>query len=324
MPSISVIVPVYKVEPYICRCVDSILAQTFSDFELILVDDGSPDHCGAICDDYAERDGRVRVIHQENGGLSAARNAGIDWAFANSDSEWLTFIDSDDWICPDYLQMLLDAAIQTGTQISICGLYRTDQTTMPTISEEQKTVKTFTPEEFWSKRYVNATVACGKLYRKELFRHVRYPVGRLHEDEFTTYKVLFGETRISDVDAEMYCYYQNSDGIMRTVWRPKRLDAFDALAEQAEYFESHGFPKALLTTINVYYGNLLKTESELARVSNGKKYLRQLHRNNRRFVMKYRRVIEENWKREMLEHAFPTFFRVYHRGGDMLRALRIR
>ena len=103
MPIISVIVSVYKVEPYIRQCVDSILAQTFTDFELILVDDGSPDNCGAICDEYAAQDCRVRVIHQENGGLSAARNAGIDWAFANSDSQWLAFVDSDDWVHPDYL-----------------------------------------------------------------------------------------------------------------------------------------------------------------------------------------------------------------------------
>ena len=107
MPTISVIVPVYKVEKYIHRCVDSILSQTFTDFELILVDDGSPDNCGKICDEYAEKDIRIHVIHQENGGLSAARNAGIDWVFANSDSEWITFIDSDDWVHPEYLERLL-------------------------------------------------------------------------------------------------------------------------------------------------------------------------------------------------------------------------
>ena len=103
MPQISVIVPVYKVEAYLARCVDSVLAQTFSDFDLILVDDGSPDNSGAICDEYAEKDPRIVVIHQKNGGLSAARNAGIEWAFAHSNSQWLNFIDSDDWVHPEYL-----------------------------------------------------------------------------------------------------------------------------------------------------------------------------------------------------------------------------
>ena len=125
MPTISVIVPVYKVEPYIHRCVDSILQQSYRDFELVLVDDGSPDNCGSICDEYASRDSRVHVIHQENGGLSAARNAGIDWVFDNSDSQWITFVDSDDWVHPQMLEKLFDAAMEQNTLISICGFIET-------------------------------------------------------------------------------------------------------------------------------------------------------------------------------------------------------
>ena len=135
MPTISIIVPVYKVEKYIHRCVDSILGQTFTDFELILVDDGSPDGCPAICDKYAANDSRIHVIHQQNGGLSAARNAGIDWAFANSDSQWLSFIDSDDWVHPEYLQRLLDAALGHDVSVSICG-YEQTEGSEPVISPE--------------------------------------------------------------------------------------------------------------------------------------------------------------------------------------------
>lgn len=109
MGVISIIVPVYKVEKYLKRCVDSILEQTFRDFELILVDDGSPDQCGRICETYAEKDGRTIALHRENGGLSAARNTGLDWMFANSESSYVTFIDSDDWIHPLYLETLLGA-----------------------------------------------------------------------------------------------------------------------------------------------------------------------------------------------------------------------
>ena len=104
MPKISVIVPVYKVSEYLRRCVDSILAQTYTSFDLILIDDGSPDDCGDICDDYKKTDTRVQVIHQVNQGLAEARNVGIEWALKNSDSEWITFIDSDDWIHKDYLK----------------------------------------------------------------------------------------------------------------------------------------------------------------------------------------------------------------------------
>ena len=110
MPQISVIVPIYKVEQYLERCVDSILNQTFTDFELVLVDDGSPDNCGAICDEYAKKNERIVVIHKENGGLSDARNAGIEWALNNSGSEWITFIDSDDWVHIDYLEYLYNSA----------------------------------------------------------------------------------------------------------------------------------------------------------------------------------------------------------------------
>jgi len=125
MANISVIVPVYKVEAFLSRCVESILAQTYRDFELILVDDGSPDGCGVLCDGYARRDSRVHVIHQENGGLSAARNTGIDWVFANSVSRWIAFVDSDDWVHPDFLKVLYETAEKTACKLSVCDYFRT-------------------------------------------------------------------------------------------------------------------------------------------------------------------------------------------------------
>ena len=125
MAAISVIVPIYKVEAFLHRCVDSILAQTFADFDLVLVDDGSPDSCGDICEEYARKDGRIHVIHQKNGGLSAARNTGIDWAQANSGSQWLAFVDSDDWVHPDFLLRLYTMVQETGCLLSACGYFRT-------------------------------------------------------------------------------------------------------------------------------------------------------------------------------------------------------
>ena len=124
MAKISVIVPVYKVEQYLNRCIDSLLCQTFSDFELILVDDGSPDACPAICDSYAEKDARVHVIHQANGGLSAARNAGIEWSLQKSDSEWISFVDSDDWVHERYLESLFSAVRETGAEVACTRYYK--------------------------------------------------------------------------------------------------------------------------------------------------------------------------------------------------------
>ena len=125
MPKISIVVPVYKVEKYLQRCVASLLEQSFTSFDLILVDDGSPDLCGKICDQYAEKDNRIHVIHQKNGGLSAARNSGIDWSISNSDSGWITFVDSDDWVDPQYLECLYNAVKLYKTNISICAYKET-------------------------------------------------------------------------------------------------------------------------------------------------------------------------------------------------------
>lgn len=236
MPTISVIVPVYKVEPYLRRCVDSILAQTFADFELILVDDGSPDGCPAICDEYAAKDSRVRVIHQENGGLSAARNAGIDWSFANSDSQWLSFVDSDDWVHPEYLERLLAAATEHDVAISICG-YAETTGEEPQISDEELAPQVWETENFYVQHNVNATVAWGKLYRKQCFDTIRYPVGRIHEDEFVTYKILFCVQKLAFVAAALYLYFQNETGIMHSPWTPKRLSCLNAYAERITYFQ---------------------------------------------------------------------------------------
>ena len=242
MPKISVIVPVYRVEKYIHRCVDSILNQTFTDFELILVDDGSPDDCGAICDEYAAKDSRIVVIHQENGGLSAARNAGIDWAFANSDSEWLTFIDSDDWIHPQYLESLLKAVVEHDVKVSVCAYAETEGEDPE--FDDPITWERWIPEEFYVEHNVNAIIACAKLYKKECFTGLRYPVGKIHEDEYLTHELLFQDSYIAVISRPLYYYFKNPQGISKTSWNPKRLDALDAFWNQMAFFKTHKYRKA--------------------------------------------------------------------------------
>lgn len=234
MKEVSVIVPVYKVEPYLRRCVDSILAQTFKNFELILVDDGSPDNCPAICDEYAEKDKRVQVIHQENGGLSAARNAGIDWTFANSDSQWISFVDSDDWVHSEYLERLLNAAKDNG-YVSACEYIKTTGEE-PQISKMNLDVSACDTRDFFVMNNVYAVVACGKLYPKECFRNIRYPIGKIHEDEFITYRILFQKPKIMFIPAPMYYYFQNPTSIMNSPWTPDRLSCLDAYKERVEFF----------------------------------------------------------------------------------------
>lgn len=223
MPKISAIVPVYNVENYLRRCVDSILAQTFTDFELILVDDGSPDNCGAICDEYAQKDSRVHVIHQANGGLPAARNAGIDWVFANSDSEWLSFVDSDDWVHPKYLEYLYRAVMEYNTKISMCPFMEKDEYCIEQDHTEYASRRITAEEADTFNTLSIAGYVWNKLYHCSCFVSIRFPVGRLWEDLAITYKLLWTEKSITLVEKTLYYYFVNHNGIVHYEWSPKNL-----------------------------------------------------------------------------------------------------
>jgi len=213
MPLISVIVPVYKVEKYLQRCVDSIRAQTYRNLEIILVDDGSPDDCGTLCDRFAVQDERIRVIHKENGGLSSARNAGIDIARG----EYLGFVDSDDWIEHTMYETLLSAALRENVKLVCGGRYdfseRTGERTVglcpkreEVISGEELTRRIFT----WNGL---DSAAWDKLYHRSLFAAIRYPLGRINEDLPVTYKLAFAAGKAAMVSKPLYNYYHRPGSI---------------------------------------------------------------------------------------------------------------
>lgn len=269
MPEISVIVPVYKVEPFLHRCVDSILCQSFSDFELILVDDGSPDNCGEICEAYAEQDSRIHVIHRKNGGLSAARNTGIDYVMANSESHWLAFVDSDDWVHPDFLKVLYCAAEQTACKISACGFFNTTGEPIPE-KQDQSIVAMSADDYYCGNVHDNAnSAACNKLYSSSLFKTLRFPIGKLHEDEFTTYQALYKAEKIGVVSAELYAYYKNMEGITRSGWNPRRLHVLEAFEEQIRFAREQGNNRLLNKTAEQYiygtYEHLISAQPEYRR-----------------------------------------------------------
>ncbi len=181
---VSVIIPVYKVEQYLERCVRSVTSQTYDNLEILLIDDGSPDRCGEMCDSFAAEDRRIRVIHQKNGGLSAARNTGID----ASSGQWLFFIDSDDFIHRDCIGKLLAAAETSGADIASCGFEKTEDDTIrgdvrfpatEVISRDEAMRRLFLEED--------TSFAWGKIYRRELFQGIRFPEGRTFEDLATTH-----------------------------------------------------------------------------------------------------------------------------------------
>ena len=323
MPLISVIVPVYKVEPYLRRCVDSLLAQSFSDLELILVDDGSPDNCGAICDEYAARDGRVHVIHKENGGLSSARNAGIDWAFQNSDSRWLAFVDSDDWVHPQYLELLYRAAVENDVPVSACNYQKVfgDQPEPPVLSEA--TVTDW--ETVLIEHDVQAVIACNKLLEKSLFEGLRFPVGRIHEDEFLTYRLLHRAQRLAYLPAQLYYYYQNPAGITHAGFSLKSLDKLLALEERARFTRRHGHRPLFLRDLRICLNKHLKA-AEILRAEETiplpvrTREIRHLRRRVRRMLLRW--GIWALPLRKSLRYyrfAFPVCARI---AGAMVRPVR--
>ena len=239
--TISVIVPVYKVEAYLPACIDSILGQTHRDFQLILVDDGSPDRCGEICDEYAGRDSRIVVIHQENGGVSAARNAGLDWVFGNSESQWINWVDSDDLVSPVYLEMLYKHAVENGADITVTGgHYFTDEQELEKASDKVISVRNTTGRECCVELMLDdhffLNPPWGKLFRRQLFEGLRYPVGRINEDEAVAPILMYNARTVTIVRSWLYRYRVRSGSIMHSVFSMKRFNLVQACNDYIDYF----------------------------------------------------------------------------------------
>lgn len=226
-PLISVIVPVYKVEQYLDRCIESIVNQIYRNLEIILVDDGSPDNCPAMCDAWAKKDDRIKVIHKANGGLSDARNAGM----AIAAGELMGFVDSDDWIAPEMYQLLYENMQQNDSDISACGVQMVweDGTEPKVLTKSGSCVLNAEDamcasiEESWLKQPV-----WYKLYKTEQIKDIPFAVGKYHEDVFWSYQAVGSAQRVSVFDTPCYFYTQRSGSIMGEGYSIKRLDSLEA------------------------------------------------------------------------------------------------
>jgi len=325
MASVSVIVPVYRVEKYIHRCVDSILAQSFRDFELILVDDGSPDSCGAICDEYAVKDNRITVLHRENGGLSAARNTGIQWALENSDSGYLTFIDSDDWIHPQYLEVLLQG-IAAGADASMVGrCYTATQSEFVLFAKLPQPVL-LEPEALFLSREWDFNYAWGKLYRKAAFRTLRYPEGKNFEDVFTTYRAFFGCSRIALTDAALYYYFHNTEGISHSPWNPGELVIFEGMRAQMAFYKENGYDRAFAKEeklyVNHYAYQLVRIRANRADWKKNRPHWKRLRREMLALLKEKRTLYNRATMPQCYEAAWPVWARMKLRLGNAAQVLR--
>ena len=320
MPEISIIVPVYKVEAYLPTCIDSILAQTFSDFELILVDDGSPDNCPKICDEAARKDPRVRVLHQQNAGLSAARNAGIEAA----QGAWLGFVDSDDCILPDFYEKLYHAAQQAGTDCSVCSIQRIrdDGSLLEPDPEMLLADGVLTREQVWQnlrKRWDAVYVsAWNKLYKREVFRTLRYPEGRLNEDIFIQAELYGQLDRVACVSVPLYCYRIRQGSIMHSRPTLKNLDQAWAFCSCFRYFEAHGLPEMLPAAEDRVFAKLMGVYYRLPPQERRKpemKQARKMQRELTRILWKNHSLTKRALFRTVLFQAFPGLYGLRVRGA---------
>ena len=315
---ITIVVPVYKVEKYLKRCVDSLLNQTYQDFEILLVDDGSPDNCGEMCDEYVRKDSRIFVIHQKNGGLSAARNTGLDWFYEQGRSDYITFVDSDDWLHPQYLSILMNGIMENNVKISVCDFKRVTAETYyesyDNIGYELNSPENFLVNHFWQYNY-----ACGKVYHKSVFDHVRYPVGKVFEDTFTTYKTLHKCEQIAYTESQLYYYFQNEQGISHSPWKPSELVIFDAMQEQMQFYKEKGLQKAFDKEFMLFVNH---HAYQIVRIKENKNDLKKNKATLKAIKKALRKLLKENKDKFNVHNmtycyasAYPVIMNLYALGS---------
>lgn len=253
-PVISVIVPTYKVEAYLPRCLDSIVAQTYQNLEIILVDDGSPDNGGAICDAYAQRDNRIKVIHQKNAGVAAARNAGLDIMTGT----YLMFVDPDDWLSLDAVEVLYDRMMADGSDMAAGRYIRTyDDGSMDGISASWMMDGCYSPDELIIKmgeKYYFPVSAWGKLYKYEYYADLKFPNMQRAEDLTILCDVLKKCEKISVTEKTLYYYYQRTSSMIHTISARAQRDWLKGNLNMMEYVHQKG----LVSAVGVWFAKCIE------------------------------------------------------------------
>lgn len=305
-PEISIIVPVYNVENYITGCVESILNQEFKNFELILVNDGSTDKSGLICDEYEKKDDRVKVIHQEYKGVSAARNVGIN----NAKGHYIGFVDSDDYIYKDMYSTLYDLCEQTNSDIGVCKLFREIDGKIINL-DDNLIIKEMDNEEAMKELFKGILYRfslANKLFKKSCFNDVEFPEGRIHEDLSTTYKLFANSAKTVYTNSTGYVYVKRNNSILTSMYSEKRLQAFIGWSEIIPFMKAKY--KNLIDEViscfsyscidNIYY--ILNQVNEK---SEKKKLLKRLNV----YVKKYYKDIFRNKRLVIKQKILLTIFR---------------
>lgn len=301
---ISIVIPIYNVEKYLKRCVDSVINQTYKNLEIILVDDGSTDNCGKICDEYAKKDKRIKVIHKKNGGLSDARNAGIDV----SKGRYLSFIDSDDFVDKRFIGTLYNNLINNDADLSLVKYYSfsKNEDVYETMEDEKITV--LSRDEYFNLIYeepVNSVVAWNKLYKKEIFNEIRYPVGKINEDEAVIHYIIGNISKIVISNLELYYYFQRNDSIMKKD-KKNNIDRTNFIYDRINYFKENKEEKTdyFYKTIDTFRANVEQIYNEDIQIIEKKKYLIMF----RKLIKEYKtQSIKQTLKYYLLAY-FPNLY----------------
>lgn len=230
---ISVLITVYKAEKFLDHCITSVFQQTYTNWELILVDNGSPDNCPQLCDQYALRDKRVKVVHLKNNvRVSGGRNACIE----SATGDYVTFLDSDDYLHPDCLRVLYMLCKTHDADMSQCGHVRGDSYDFPKVQKQIKSTVYSNRDIFIDE--ISNIVIWGKLYKKKLFNNVRFPIGKFYEDDRTTWKLYYNANKIATTTQLLYYYYENPESTMVNLTKAPSLDYIDAYEDRMDFFNS--------------------------------------------------------------------------------------
>lgn len=250
---ISVIVPIYNVEQYIHTCLDSIINQTYKKLEIILIDDGSTDNCPGICDEYAKKDKRIKVIHKKNGGLSDARNSGLKIAGGSI----ISFIDSDDYIALNMFEEMYNIMISEYSDIVSCGVkIAYDQQYANKANPETGNVETMDTSSAMKELLVDGKLkqhVWNKLYKKDLIKDILFEKGKYHEDVFWSYQAIARAKKVTVTSNQYYYYIQRSNSIMGEDYSEKRLDALDAMKQRCDFIKTN-FPNLYDISLAIYIG----------------------------------------------------------------------
>lgn len=271
LPLISVVVPVYNVEKYLNRCVESIKNQTYENLEIILVDDGSPDKCPKLCDDFKKNDKRIKVIHKKNGGLSDARNRGIDIA----KGKYITFIDSDDYVKKEYVELLYHTLKKFNSDISICS-HSVEYENGSIIDKSCNIEKAYSKEEALENMMYGKNIdtsSWGKLFKIELFNKIRFPINRLFEDSATTYLLFDLAEKISYSGKSMYFYEIRNDSITSSNFNSKKMDLIISTKEMYSFIERK-YPKLIKAAKRRLMYSYLSTLTQMIKSKNVDKNLK--------------------------------------------------